>query len=512
MLLTYQTKIKHQDTNYLDKMAAFSGAIERKLFVDSFIKGKTRAECKTDYTKKYGMTARQFNAIYIQLNGKVQSIIELHKVHLTELRDKLKSLEKFIVKQIEKAVKLHEKIIRLEKKIPSSVNFKKTVKQYRNIKFLLHQKKRKLALCKKKLEKLEYDAQNHSIRICFGSKKLFQKQFNLEENEYKSHEEWKRDWLKARSAQFFCIGSKDETAGNQTCTYLSSSKELRLRVADNFLKDYGQYIIFKDITFPYGQEVIDHALQTYRGTTSGGKPANYVNSAISYRFTKNERGWYINAAVESDTPDITTTLLVGSIGVDMNAGFVSLCEVDRFGNPLYEETIPLMMYDRSSDQIAAAIGDGVKAIVNKAIKTQKPIVTEDLDFSKKKSMLGEESKKYSRMLSGFAYSKFKERLKARAAKYGVEVIEVNAAYTSVIGQMKFMKRYGLSSHGSAACVIARRGLGLKIEKPKYDSILGDYTNTMNHRPLKSRWSSISYRIKKNYSSFNERIELLKLEA
>ena len=512
MLLTYQTKIKHQETHYLDKMAVFSGMIERKLFVDSFIKGKTRAECKTAYTKKYGITARQFNAIYIQLNGKMQSIIELHKVHLTELRDKIKSLEKFIAQQIEKAVRLHAKITRLEKKFPFSVNFKKTVKQYRNIKFLLHQKKRKLALCKKNLERFGYDAQNNRLRICFGSKKLFQKQFNLEENGYQSHEAWKRDWLKARSAQFFCIGSKDETAGNQTCTYSSSRNELRLRVADNFLKEYGHYIIYKDISFPYGQEVIDHALKTYRGTTSGGKPANYVNSAISYRFTKNERGWYINAAVELDTPDITTTILVGSLGVDLNVGFMSLCEVDRFGNPLYEETIPLRMYNRSSDQITAALGDGVKAIVDKAMKTQKPMVIEVLDFSKKKSMLGEESKKYSRMLSGFAYSKFKEMLKSRATKYGVEVIEVTAAYTSVIGQMNFMKRYGLSSHGSAACVIARRGLGLTIEKPKYDSILGNYTDTMNHRPLKSRWSSISYRIKKNYRYFNERIELLKLEA
>ncbi len=35
-----------------------------------------------------------------------------------------------------------------------------------------------------------------------------------------------------------------------------------------------------------------------------------------------------------------------------------------------------------------------------------------------------------------------------------------------------MKRYGLSSHGSAACVIARRGMDLTFEKVPYACPLG----------------------------------------
>ena len=168
------------------------------------------------------------------------------------------------------------------------------------------------------------------------------------------------------------------------------------------------------------------------------------------------------------------------------------------------------MYNRSSEQTTASIGDAAKYIVQKCIDTQKPIIIEELDFKRKKAALAERSKKYSRMLSGFAYSKFNEMLKGRAVKYGVEVIEVDPSYTSVIGQIKFMKRYGLSSHGSAACVIARRGLGFKLEKPEYDNILGDFRKYINHKPLRSRWASISFSIKKSYS-FNDRIELLKLD-
>ena len=57
-----------------------------------------------------------------------------------------------------------------------------------------------------------------SVRICFGSKDLFQKQFNLEENDI-TFNQWKKEWEEKRAAQFTFIGSKDETFGNQSCTY-----------------------------------------------------------------------------------------------------------------------------------------------------------------------------------------------------------------------------------------------------------------------------------------------------
>lgn len=45
MLQTYQTKIKDYYTEYLDEMAIFTGHIERNLFLEGFIKGKSRNEC-----------------------------------------------------------------------------------------------------------------------------------------------------------------------------------------------------------------------------------------------------------------------------------------------------------------------------------------------------------------------------------------------------------------------------------------------------------------------------------
>ena len=65
------------------------------------------------------------------------------------------------------------------------------------------------------------------------------------------------------------------------------------------------------------------------------------------------------------------------------------------------------------------------------------------------------------MLSSFSYGKVKTYCLSRGYREGVEVFEVNPAYSSVIGRVKYMERYGLSVHQAAALVLARRLLGCR---------------------------------------------------
>ena len=79
--------------------------------------------------------------------------------------------------------------------------------------------------------------------------------------------------------------------------------------------------------------------------------------------------------------------------------------------------------------------------------------------------------KYRRMLSSFAYGKFAELLTSKAHREGILVVKVNAAYSSVVGLIKFMKMYGMSSGEAAAYVIARRFHRLSERVPtKYASL------------------------------------------
>ncbi|TDL65175.1 transposase [Rhodococcus qingshengii] len=479
--------------------------LERKLFVLTHIQGISSSHLKKNFSKQYGLTARQFNSIRMQLDGKVSSILEKRKQEIQELETKTAYLQKIIKMKTTKKEQLHQKLLRIPQASPI---FLKQIKKYQNLKFYLHQKNRRLRNLQQKLEKLKSDEVNKKIRLCFGSKKLFHKQFHLEVNKYTDHRQWKEDWLAARGSQFLVIGSKDETFGNQTATY-DFHNTLRLRVADHFILKYGKYISFPKLKFPYGQEMIDQAKVSYMGVTRTGKPQKYYTT-ITYRFLKQKKGWYVYATVERNTPKIGTSNLNGLIGVDLNAGFLSICEIDRFGNPIKSWRIDVPMNNRRTEQVKASLSDVIKQILVYAVLKQKDVVIEKLDFSKKKAKLREMGPKYARMLSGFAYSSFNLLIESKGKKEGVRIRKVNPAYTSQIGQMKFMARYGLSSHSSAACIIARRGYYFKTEKPKYDTVLSFPKKFDKQKSNFSNWRTITRHLKKQYT-FQDKIEQLKAD-
>jgi IS605 OrfB family transposase len=425
---------------------------------------------------------------------------------IQELEYKIAHLQKILYKKTTQKEKLHQKLLLIPQ---TDQSFPKHAKRYQNLKHYLHQKKRRVRNLFQKLEKSKSDREANKIRICFGSKKLFHKQFYLIENHYRNHQEWKDQWMEARSSQFLVIGSKDETFGNQSATY-NLENTLRLRIADSFMTKYGKYIEFPTVTFPYGQEWLDKAKISYMGLTRGGNPQKYFTS-ITYRFIKKKKGWYLNATVERDTPKIGTSNLNGFIGVDLNAGFLAICEVDRFGNPIKSWTIKVPMYSRRKEQIMASLSDAVKELINYAVLVQKDIVIERLNFSKKKTQLREMGPNYARMLSGFTYSSFQKLIEEKSKKAGVKIRRINPAYTSQIGQMKFMARYGLSSHGAAACMIARRGYFFKTEKPKYDTVLTFPKKFTMQQSNFSKWRSLTNHFKKVYT-FQDKIELIKADC
>ena len=60
------------------------------------------------------------------------------------------------------------------------------------------------------------------------------------------------------------------------------------------------------------------------------------------------------------------------------------------------------------------------------------------------------------MLPSFSYGRIKAYFLSRGYRQGVEVHQVTPAFSSVVGRVKFMERYGLSVHQAAALVLARR--------------------------------------------------------
>ena len=191
-----------------------------------------------------------------------------------------------------------------------------------------------------------------------------------------------------------------------------------------------------------------------------------LGQAVSYRFKRDGKGWRVFATTSMMDVPVVTDRRRGAIGVDLNADHLAIAETDASGNYVHAFSVPLVTYGKSQHQAEAVIGDAVASVVDYAREAGKPIVIERLDFRQKKATLEGESRKYSRMLSGFSYGKIKACFLSRGHRHGVEVHQVNPAFSSLIGRVKFMERYGLSVHQAAALVLARRLLGYSERIPR----------------------------------------------
>ena len=421
MMFTYQTRVflDEKQEGVIQEYANLLSAIERSLYAE-VAKGKTVASCKNDFLKKYAITARQFNACRVSLEGKIAACKATQESAIVSLKQQINSLDQQI---------------KLLERRPSK-------------RFVLHQKKRRKNILLDRLSSREADLANGRIHLCFGSKKLFHAQFDLENNGFASIQEWKAAWEAKRNGEFFILGSKDETSGNQTCTAKiqhDGRLSLRLRLPDALAEEHGKYMEIKDVDFAYGQEAILASLRDPDG------------QALSYRLKKDAKSWKVFVSTTLKKPEIISKEGNGVIGIDLNADHVACIETDRFGNPIKKQTHSWISYGKSKGELKATTGNICKEIVAAAKETKKPIVIEKLEFQKKKLALSEtDNRKFARLLSSFSYGLFFVFLIARAYKHGIEVHRVNPAFTSVIGRVNYAWRYGLSIHLAAALCIARR--------------------------------------------------------
>ena len=285
-----------------------------------------------------------------------------------------------------------------------------------------------------------------------------------------------QDWQDARSNEFFVLGSRDETSGCQLCVASlgdDGTLTLRLRLPDCLAEQHGKYLVIEGVRFAYGHEQVLAALGSnaeyaayQREHGDKAARATALGQAISYRFKRDAKGWRVFATTEPMDVPVVTDKRRGAIGVDLNADHLAVAETDSSGNCINAWRVPLVTYGKSHHQAEALIGDAVASVVEYAREVCKPIVIENLDFRQKKAVLEGESRKYSRMLSSFSYGKVKAYFVSRGYRQGVEVHQVNPAYSSVIGRVKFMERYGLSVHQAAGLVLARRSLNCSERIPR----------------------------------------------
>ena len=419
---------------YFDEVKNQYSYILRKVYY--IIRNNPKIKISSLNTKlqnEYSISQRTANSIIKIVQGIISSIKELKKA---EIKQKQYKLEK-ISKKLEKLIP-----VLMDLKLKVKENNIKDLTKYRNLKTkvaFLKIKKDKLV---NKIKSLNYQLETNKFKITFGTKKLFRQ--NLEK------------FLNKRDNQIVFVGSKDETACNQTfqLNYISKINQFIIKIRKDFKykdKKGEERYVYGKCFFNNHKNLLKEILKSQ-------------SSPLTYRIIKRNNKYYLQCTFEiKNNQNILTRKNYGTIGIDFNKGFVTISQINRYGHLV------------KTDKMKYRFGRGNKTkndlllLINKltelAIKTGKDLVIEDLNFLKTKSKStkgkSEKGKQYNKMLHSLAYRIFLNRTEQICNRKNVGLIKVNPAWTSWIAKNKFCDKMKLNIHTGASFVIARRGMNIK---------------------------------------------------
>jgi len=280
--------------------------------------------------------------------------------------------------------------------------------------------------------------------VVFGGKRLFEK---LCKNHLigEVRERLKKQWRELRQGTLIGIGSKHKTAqGNLLLRFMELDGKLHLRITTG----NREFIYAKVLREP-----------------SNSKELKLRDGEV-----------YGSVSFELPAPEVKYTKEKGVIAIDTNASPIHLAvaEVSKTGELLSYQTISLHhllgLSQNSKDQQEWIL---THKIVDLAIQKGKAIAIENLKKLKKGNR-GDGKAKLRKRLHQWNAKKFLQKLKRVAMLKGVEVIEVNPAYTSVIGMLKYAPQLSIDKDVASAYVIGRRALGFKEDTPEnYERLLKD---------------------------------------
>jgi IS605 OrfB family transposase len=404
-----------------------------------------KSSWNTHLQKTYGISKRHANGVISHAQGAVDASKEHRKRHIKTLEGKLKYINYWINKSekiLADSLKFYDKKNWEESKtgcrLPIASDLKTRETNWQNLQFQIHNKKRRACQVTKQIEQLR-TAPIHTV---------------IPKN------------------QAFVVGSKDESFGNQVCQW--DGDVLKFRVPACLESKFGKYV------------------QTRIGNFD--RKINLVpkDGSKTWHFYRKDGKW--NVAVQftpAPVKRVSRHSAYGCIGIDMNPSSIGWAYVDHDGNLKAHGQIPLQT-GLPTGQQDAQIVDVCLQLATLADTFACPIVCEELDFYAKKEQLSERGRKYARMLSGWAYSRFYELLESILSNRGIYLMKVNPAYTSIIGLVKYARQYGLASDEAAAVAIARRGMRLK--EKMHDSITA-YLSVKDGKHVGRQWNQLNKLLK-----------------
>src|SRR5450631_4134519 len=229
---TYQARFEVSNEAPLRDYAAVFGRALRSLHASRLA---ARELPKPKFSREFGLTSRQYNAVKFSLDGMESSIVELRPGRIADLQQRIKAADNKLANLLDpKPKKRKAQTQRSAGKERAPRTFEElraqAVRAVESRALKIHNVTRRRADLARRLAALQAEGRP---RICFGSRKLFNAQHHLHPNGFASHEDWLATWQEQRDSQFFVLGSKDESGGCQGCvmTHVGGDRfALRLRL------------------------------------------------------------------------------------------------------------------------------------------------------------------------------------------------------------------------------------------------------------------------------------------
>ena len=304
-------------------------------------------------------------------------------------------------------------------------------------------------------------------KVIFGGRKLFEK-LKKKHIDGKQREKLEQEWEEKRKGYLYSRGDKAKK-GNLNTRIIIEKEGLKLRINTG-----ERNWITANIKRTVNREN-DKWTQFIARLLEADKTKEYFPYSVEIKLINGQVYAFISFEEELPKEPIITKE-EGIIGVDINAKpfHLALVTVKPDGNLQAVNRISLhKLINKTKNQREYQSWQIAHQIVEMAIVQNKAIVIEKLDTITKGNK-GDGSKKLRRIKQQWIYRGILEKIKVLAKREGTQVIEVNPAYTSIIGMLKYAPQYNLDKDTAGAFVVARRGLGFEEELPKhYENLISD---------------------------------------
>ena len=441
---TYTTEIKKREynkllMNYITEYKGLFNKIQRVAFYkikNNYVKNKKftlkdKGELVKYIARKYHITTRAASSIVYNMAGRFNAIKELKEYEKNNLELKIESLGK-------KIANIEENRQKLNSKVSINIATKEEEKRYKKIKIILYWKRNKLNKMKQKILTLDKEINNYKYKICFGRKKLLQRDYGK--------------FLEQRDSEIFYVGRADEKACNMNF-------QLKYNKKDNqFYLQIRKEIDTKQDRYARGKVYFNQ-----RRTAEIKELLRSKKSPLTYRIKVKNGKYYLQIIFQykHNKSMCLTRNSNGVVGVDFNKGFVAVTETDKYGN--LKNIFNIKYRFKSGTKTESDFQYIAKKLSEYCLENGKDLVIENLNFKKTKGKMVIKGgfKPYNEMLSNLAYAKFSKIIESKCAKKRIFLSKVNPAWTSYIAKEKYCEIKKLNVHSGASYVIARRGQGLK---------------------------------------------------